>query len=97
MLETIAFAKDNLPKLIYQVQGSEPVVLTRRGAPVAVLQSYEQYQATQARVAAGSNWFSRAMQWRVENIDLIAEINLTDAQVDSWRSGEMPHIAPPSL
>lgn len=97
MLETIAFAKDNLPKLIYQVQDSEPVVLTRRGAPVAVLQSYEQYQATQARVAAGSNWFSRAMQWREENMDLIAGINLTDEEVDSWRSREMPNITPPVL
>jgi prevent-host-death family protein len=92
MLETIAFAKDNLPKLIYQVQGSEPVVLTRRGAPVAVLQSYEQYQA-----AAGSNWFSRAMQWREENKDVLETIQWTDEEVDSWRSREMPNTTLPVL
>ena len=97
MLETIAFAKDNLPKLIYQVQDSEPVVLTRRGAPVAVLQSYEQYQATLAKVAAGSNWFSRAMQWREENKDVLETIQWTDEEVDSWRSREMPNTTLPVL
>ena len=97
MLETIAFAKDNLPKLIYQVQDSEPVVLTRRGTPVAVLQSYEQYQAQQAQASKSDNWFSRAMKLRSENMDLIAEINLTDEEVDSWRSREMPNITPPVL
>jgi prevent-host-death family protein len=97
MLETIAFAKNNLPKLIYQVQDSEPVVLTRRGAPVAVLQSYDQYLATQAKVAAAPNWFSDVMKWREENMDVIAEVDLTDAQIDSWRSREVMQMAAPVL
>ncbi len=97
MLETIAFAKNHLPKLIYQVQDSEPVVLTRRGEPVAVLQSYEQYQAQLTQANKSDNWFSRAMKWREENKDVLASIQWTDEEVDSWRSREMPNITPPVL
>lgn len=96
MLESIASAKNNLPKLVHQVQDSEPIVLTRRGKPVAVLQSYAHFQAQQLQANSSDNWFTRTLKLSAENADIIAAANLTDAQIDSWRSRETPTITPPA-
>ncbi|MCP4697237.1 MAG: type II toxin-antitoxin system Phd/YefM family antitoxin, partial [Gammaproteobacteria bacterium] len=40
----IAEAKDHLSKLLYQVEKGETIELTRRGRPVAVVLSEEEYR-----------------------------------------------------
>ena len=40
---SIAEAKNHLPRLVQQVESGEPVSITRRGHPVAVLLSAEAY------------------------------------------------------
>jgi len=41
---SIARARDELARLVHRVERRDPVVLTRRGKPVAVLVSYTQYE-----------------------------------------------------
>jgi len=60
---TIAEAKNNLSHLIHQVEGDEPVHITRYGKPVAVMMSEAQYNAlatpTKSLNAAILNWRSK--------------------------------------
>ncbi len=41
---SIAEARDGLAKLVHQAESHSPVVIKRRGRPVAVLVSYEEYE-----------------------------------------------------
>lgn len=87
-MHTIAAAKNTLPQLVHQVELGEPVVLTRRGRPVAVLQSYAQYQHDQALLASqpATDWFARALGWQA---GLPANFEgLSDAELDAARSQE---------
>ena len=79
---SIADAKNQLTRLIHQAERGEPVHLTRRGKPVAVLLSEDEY----ARLCQGQ---SQRNFW-----DLIVEmrsspdfepIDWTLEEVDSWR------------
>lgn len=83
MMETsIAEAKTHLTRLIHQAEGGEPVHITRRGKPVAVLLSEAEY----ARLREGRE---QRTFW-----DLIVEmrsdpdfepVDWTPEEVDSWR------------
>lgn len=42
---SIADARNRLPRLVHEAESRGPVELTRRGAPVAILTSIEDYQA----------------------------------------------------
>ena len=46
---SIAQARDRLPALVHEVEEGEPVRLTRRGKPVAVLLSLREYERLGAR------------------------------------------------
>ena len=91
-MHTIAAAKNTLPQLVHQVELGEPVVLTRRGRPVAVLQSYAQFQHDQALLARqpADDWFARALGWQAQ---LPPDFEgLSDAELDAARSKEaVPH------
>ena len=52
--KTIAEARDNLARLIHEVEEGEPVEITRRGRPVAVLLSMA--AAERLRSGQGSFW-----------------------------------------
>jgi prevent-host-death family protein len=41
---SIAEAKDALAKLVHRAEERSPVVITRRGKPVAVIVSYDEYE-----------------------------------------------------
>jgi antitoxin Phd len=41
---SIAQARDRLPSLVHEAERGEPIELTRRGKPVAVIVSFEDYQ-----------------------------------------------------
>ena len=55
--KTIAEARDNLARLIHEVEEGEPVEITRRGRPVAVLLSL----ATLERLRTGRTGFWNAL------------------------------------
>jgi prevent-host-death family protein len=77
---SIAEAKNSLTKLIHQVEEGEPVHLTRRGSPVAVILSEAQYQQLTAQ--RKSVWVS-IKEWR-DQVNF-TDIELTDEEINSWR------------
>jgi prevent-host-death family protein len=69
---SIAEAKNHLPRLVQQVEAGEPVRITRRGLPVAVLISEAEY----ARLVAprrGIAEFLGAWRREAERVDGFAE------------------------
>jgi antitoxin Phd len=46
---SIAEARDRLPALVHEVEENGPVELTRRGKPVAVVLSMQEYERLQPR------------------------------------------------
>ena len=75
---TIAYAKNNLPRLIHAVEAGDEVHITRHGKSVAVLISEERYQQL---FNTGNSVFQAIMQWREQ----YGGVELSDAEVDSWR------------
>jgi len=69
---SIAEARDSLPALVHSVEHGQPVELTRRGKPVAVLIASHEY----ARLTAGPRDLWAAIQkFRTEH-------DLSDLQVE---------------
>jgi len=81
---TIAQAKNNLSHLIHQVEGDEPVHITRYGKPVAVMMSEAQYKAL---TSPSKSINSAILHWqseRDENIDHgFTEIELSDIRAEA--------------
>jgi len=79
---TIAEVKNNLSHLIYQVEGDEPVHITRYGKPVAVMMSEAQYNALATPMkslnAAILNWRSK--------LGSDVDCGLTDTELSTIRS-----------
>jgi prevent-host-death family protein len=59
---SIADAKNGLARLVHQAEKRSPVVITRRGRPVAVLVSYDEYERLAHRRS-----FSEALDRYLEN------------------------------
>jgi prevent-host-death family protein len=60
---SIAQARDHFPGIVKEVEHGAPVELTRRGKPVAILLSVEQYQ----RLKSGRMSLGEAIdRWRAE-------------------------------
>jgi len=66
---SIARARDELARLVHRVEKRKPVVLTRRGIPVAVLISYHEFTRLN-----GESGFADAMhRFREEHADELDE------------------------
>jgi antitoxin Phd len=77
---SIAQARDHLPGIIHEVERGVPVELTRRGKPVAVIVSLQDYR----RLSAGKVGFWEALQkWR-ESVDL-EELDIGPEYFDALR------------
>ncbi len=72
---SIADARRNLPQLIRQVERGEPVQLTRRGKPVAVLLGNQAFE----RIVAGRRSFTEAYAEFAKAVDL-AELGIDPAE-----------------
>lgn len=80
---SIAQAKDQLPRLVHEVEEGKAVRLTRRGKGVAVLLSlgeYEALKASQQRPRRGV--WDAIQEWRAKYPE---GVDLTDEEIDSWR------------
>ena len=79
---SIAEAKNALTRLIYEAERGEAVHITRRGKPVAVLVSEDEY----ARLKSGGStkdFWEAIEEWRAQASFDWPE--LTPEEVDSWR------------
>ena len=76
---SIAEARDRLPSLVHDVEAGLPVELTRRGKPVAVLVSIEEFR----RLSSGREGFWSAIErWRasVDPADLEGDDPFADVR-----------------
>ena len=87
---TIAQAKLHLPSVVHLAERDGCVELTRRGKPVAVILSMEEYRNLKS---PASNWWSKVEEWRSQ-LDSNFE-GLEQAEVDAWRSDDSGR--PPAL
>jgi antitoxin Phd len=58
---SIAEARNNLPSIVHDVQKGQSVELTRRGKPVAMIVSIEEYQRMKPRKR---DWVDAIEEWR---------------------------------
>jgi prevent-host-death family protein len=76
---SIAEARDRLPGIVHQVEDGAPVELTRRGTPVAVIVSVDEYR----RMASGrSGYWTAYQRWRssVDPADLEGDDPFADVR-----------------
>ena len=59
---SIAEAKNHLPRLVQQAEAGEPVRITRRGKPVAVLLSEQEFE----RLTGRGGFADFLRQWRLD-------------------------------
>ncbi|HLE14425.1 MAG TPA: type II toxin-antitoxin system Phd/YefM family antitoxin [Anaerolineales bacterium] len=69
---SIAEARQNLAALVHRLEKQQVIEITRRGKPVAVLMSVQEYQ----RLSAERGGF-----WKVYT-DYIKDVNLTDLNIE---------------
>lgn len=86
---SIAQARDHLPAIVHEVEQGQPVELTRRGKPVAVLLSASEYR----RLSRSRPSFMEAVErWR-RSVDL-EELNIGPEYFDALRD-RSPGREPP--
>jgi prevent-host-death family protein len=85
MAETsIAEAKTQLTRLIHQAERGQPVHITRRGKPVAVLLSQAEYERLSRGVSPPTFWDAiQAMRADPG----FQPVDLTPEEIRSWRDG----------
>ena len=79
---SIAEAKNALTRLIYEAERGEAIHITRRGKPVVVLVSEEEYERLKAGEQKKDVW-QALQEWRAQVSFDWPE--LTPEEVDSWR------------
>jgi prevent-host-death family protein len=80
---SIADAKNRLTELLYEAEEGQPVQVTRRGQPVAVLLSENEYARLMAAAAGAADFASWAQAWRDRLPAGIEGINA--AELERWR------------
>lgn len=79
---SIAEAKNALTRLIYEAERGDAIHITRRGKPVAVLVSQDEYERLKAGKQKKDIW-QALQEWRAQaSFDWL---ELTPEEVDSWR------------
>jgi prevent-host-death family protein len=79
---SIAEARNALTRLIYEAERGEPVHITRRGKPVAVIISEAVYERLKSGAREKDIW-QAIQEWRAQTRFDWPE--LTPEEVDSWR------------
>lgn len=81
---SIAEARNNLARLVHVAEDGEPVRLTRRGRPVAVLLSLGEYERLRA---AGDGLWDRLQRFRdsVETETLVGRGGFSYDGEEAWR------------
>ena len=76
---SISEARDRLPGLVHDVEAGTPVELTRRGKPVAVLTSVDEYRRLSSR---REGFWTATERWRasVDPADLEGEDPFADVR-----------------
>lgn len=79
---SVAEARNTLTRLIHTAEGGEPVHITRRGRPVAVLVSRDEYKRLESTAPSQDLW-QAIEDWRAQG--RFDWPDLTPEEVDGWR------------
>ncbi|MCA9790924.1 MAG: type II toxin-antitoxin system Phd/YefM family antitoxin [Candidatus Eremiobacteraeota bacterium] len=71
---SVADARDQLPRLLHEAEDGQPVTITRRGKPVAVLLSLAQYQRLTVKPGLSQSY----QEWREAWDGEFEEVTLED-------------------
>lgn len=80
---SIADAKNRLTELLYNAEDGQPVQVTRRGQPVAVLLSEHEYLRLKSAAAAAVDFAAWVRNWR-EQLPAGVE-GISAAELERWR------------
>lgn len=84
---TIAEARDSLTRLVRRAEARAPVVLTRRGHPVAVLMSYDEF----SRLAPARSFPDALEEFRRARAGALADLaEVFDGVRDGSEGREVP-------
>lgn len=82
---SIAEAKNQLTAIIHQAETGQPITISRRGKPVAVILSIAEYERlTQAKQLEPDIW-SRLLTVRQELAEAGAFADWSDEEICGWR------------
>ena len=81
---SIAEAKNRLTELLYQAEEGQPVQVTRRGQPVAVLLSEAEYARLKSAAAAAADFAGWVQNWREQLPDGFEGIG--PGELERWRN-----------
>ena len=82
---SIADAKNRLTELLYQAEEGQPVQVTRRGQPVAVLLSEAEYERLKSVASAAADFGAWAQAWR-EQLPPGFE-GISPGELERWQEG----------
>ncbi len=85
-MHTIAQARQQLPQLVHLAEQGQALVLTRRGKPVAVLQSFQAYESMRQGQEKKGDWLDSVLQWR--ELTALEGVAWLDAEAAVLRSTE---------
>ncbi|MBI5016516.1 MAG: type II toxin-antitoxin system Phd/YefM family antitoxin [Deltaproteobacteria bacterium] len=80
---SISQAKNDLPKIVHEAERQGVVRLHRRGRPVAVILSEEEYRRLLREGGGERSLFDSISEWRREAGDDLPDVG--SGEVDAWR------------
>ncbi len=83
---SVAQARGNLTGILHAVEAGESVHITRRGKPVAILLSAQEYSRLKGQSKRKRDFWSALRELR--NAPDFVPLGLTQEEVDSWRDRE---------
>lgn len=87
---SVADARDRLAELVHEAEQGQPIRITRRGKPAAVLVSEAEFQRSHGRRKWGPG--DAILAWRKVH----GGVELTDTEIDGWRDrsiGRVPEFS----
>lgn len=82
---SIAKAKNQLTAIIHQAEAGQPITLSRRGKPVAVILSMTEYEQLRNTKALEPDGWIRLLAVRQELAKADAFTDWSDADIRYWR------------
>ncbi len=82
---SIAEARNQLPALIHQAETGQPVTISRRGKPVAVVLSVAEYERLMTGIQSKPDGWTQLLEVRRKLAEADAFADWSDEAIRSWR------------
>ncbi len=82
---SIAEARNQLPALIHQAETGQPVTISRRGKPVAVVLSVAEYERLKTGMQPKPDGWTQLLEIRQQLAEADAFADWSDEEIRTWR------------